>query len=57
MATILPYANYYLNTDPSKKVVDNFVFSDPDYKGHNETYKFSEGDALLVGFQPAKTGL
>jgi len=50
MANILPYANYYLNSDPNKKVVDSFVFSDPDYKGHNETYKFSEGDALLVGF-------
>ena len=55
LASVLPPASFY--DDPRGEVKDVFYFTEPDYQSHHKSFKFSEGDACVLGFKPQKPGM
>lgn len=55
LASVIPPASYY--DEKRGDVKDVFYFTEPNYDSHYQTPKFSEGDALVLGFTPTKPGM
>ena len=55
LASVMPPASYYDEEKGSAK--DTFIFTEPDFESSYKTFKFSEGDALVMGFTPTQPGM
>ena len=55
LASVIPPASYYDEEKGASK--DTFIFTEPEFESNNRTYKFSEGDALVMGFVPTQPGM
>ena len=56
LASVSPPCSYY-DEPRGEAAQDTFIFTEPDFDGHSRTFKFSEGDALVMGFTPTQPGM